>query len=64
MFALIGEIGVAVPLLIYFALGDRGGPILEKIKSWMAQHNAAIMTVLFLVIGTKLIGEAITGFSG
>jgi hypothetical protein len=30
----------------------------------MARHNAAIMAVLFLLIGAKLIGDAITGFSG
>jgi hypothetical protein len=30
----------------------------------MARYNAAIMTVLFLLIGAKLIGDAISGFSG
>ena len=30
----------------------------------MARHNAVIMTVLFVVIGAKLIGDAISGFSG
>jgi threonine/homoserine/homoserine lactone efflux protein len=64
VFALIGAIGVLVPLVIYFALGDRAGPILDGIKSWMAQHNAVIMTVLLLVIGAKLIGDAIAGFGG
>ena len=29
-------------------------------SSWMAAHNAAIMAVLCLVIGAKLIGDAIT----
>jgi hypothetical protein len=64
VFALIGALGVAVPLVVYFALGDRAGPILQSMKTWMAQHNAVIMTVLLLLIGAKLIGEAITGFSG
>ena len=32
-------------------------------KSWMAAHNAAIMAVLCLVIGAKLIGDGITGLS-
>jgi threonine/homoserine/homoserine lactone efflux protein len=64
VFALIGSIGVAVPLVVYFAMGDRAGPVLERLKTWLAQHNAVIMAVLLLVIGAKLIGEAITGFSG
>jgi hypothetical protein len=29
----------------------------------MAQHNTVIMAVLFLVIGAKLIGDAISGLS-
>jgi hypothetical protein len=31
--------------------------------STMAQNNAVIMSVLLLLIGVKLIGDAITGFS-
>jgi hypothetical protein len=64
IFALIGTIGVGVPVVIYFVLGDRSGPILDRLKRWMAAHNAVIMAVLCLVIGTKLIGDAIAGFSG
>jgi hypothetical protein len=44
-------------------LGDRAGPILERLKSWLAQNNGVIMAVLLLIIGVKLIGDAITGFS-
>jgi hypothetical protein len=33
------------------------------VKGSMAAHNAAIMTVLLLVLGVKLIGDAIAGFS-
>ena len=63
VFALIGTVGVAAPVVIYFALGDRSGPILDRLKTWMAQHNAVIMAVLCLVIGAKLVGDAIAGFS-
>lgn len=62
-FALIGTVGVAAPAAIYFALGERSGPILERMKLWMAGQNAVIMAVLCLVIGAKLIGDAITGFA-
>jgi hypothetical protein len=31
---------------------------------WLALHNAAIMAVLFLVLGAKLVGDAIGGLSG
>jgi hypothetical protein len=63
VFAVIGTVGVAAPVVIYFALGDRSGPILERLKQWMAAHNAVIMAVLCLVIGAKLIGDGIAGLS-
>ena len=63
VFALIGTLGVAVPVVIFFVLGDRAGPILDRLKAWMAHNNAVIMAVLCLVIGAKLIGDAIAGFS-
>jgi hypothetical protein len=59
----VGSIGVGAPVVIYFALGDRSRALLERLKNWMARNNAVIMTVLLLVIGVKLIGDAISGFS-
>ena len=63
VFALIGTIGVATPIVIFFALGDKAGATLERLKGWMAHNNGVIMAVLCVVIGVKLIGDAITGFS-
>jgi hypothetical protein len=63
VFALIGTIGVAAPVVIYFAMGDRAGSILERLKAWMAHNNAVIMAVLCLVIGAKLVGDGIAGLS-
>jgi threonine/homoserine/homoserine lactone efflux protein len=63
IFALIGTIGVAVPVVIFFALGDRAPDLLGRLKDWMARNNAVIMAVLCLIIGAKLIGDAIAGLS-
>jgi hypothetical protein len=63
VFAVVGTIGVAVPVVIYVALGDRSGPVLDRLKLWLAAHNAVIMAVLCLVIGAKLIGDGIAGLS-
>ena len=35
--------------------------LLDELKAWMGAHNAAIMAVLCLVIGAKLIGDGISG---
>jgi hypothetical protein len=59
----IATVAVAAPVVIYFTLGDRAGPILDGLKAWMGRNNAVITAVLCLVIGAKLVGDAITGFS-
>jgi threonine/homoserine/homoserine lactone efflux protein len=63
VFVAIGSLTIVAPLVIYFALGARAASILDGVKTWMAAHNAAIMTVLLLVLGAKLIGDAISGLS-
>jgi threonine/homoserine/homoserine lactone efflux protein len=64
VFALIGTIGVGAPVAIYFAMGDRSAEPLTKLKDWMSRNNAVIMSVLCLVIGAKLIGDAISSLTG
>ena len=61
VFVLIGTLGVAIPVVVYFAMGSRSKDLLDEMRSWMAAHNAAIMAVICLVIGVKLIGDGITG---
>ena len=61
VFILIGTVSVAAPVVVYFALGTRSREILDGMKAWMAANNAAIMAVLMLVIGTKLLGDGIAG---
>jgi Sap, sulfolipid-1-addressing protein len=63
IFILVGSLSILTPVGIYFALGARAAAILEGVKTWMAVHNAAIMAVLLLVLGTKLIGDAVGGLS-
>ena len=63
VFVAIASVGVGAPVVVYFALGARSQQILEGMKNWLARNNAVIMAVLLLIIGVKLIGEAISGFS-
>jgi Sap, sulfolipid-1-addressing protein len=60
VFALIATLGIGIPVGIYFALGERSDKLLGDLKDWMSEHNAVIMTVLCLIIATKLIGDAIS----
>ena len=61
VYALIATIGVATPVVIYFAMGDRARPILDSLKTWLAHNNATIMAVIFLLLGAKVIGQGIAG---
>jgi threonine/homoserine/homoserine lactone efflux protein len=63
IFIAIGSLTILAPLVIYFVMGTRAARILDELKAWMAAHNAAIMTVLLLVLGLKLIGDAIGALS-
>ena len=63
IFILIGSLSILAPVVIYLAMGSRAAAILDELKTWMALHNAAIMAVLLLVLGVKLIGDAIGGLS-
>jgi threonine/homoserine/homoserine lactone efflux protein len=63
VFMLIGIAGVATPVAISFAMGDRAGPMLDSLKRWMTAYGAVIMAVLCLVIGAKLVGDAIAGLA-
>jgi len=63
VFVLIASVGVLAPLVLSIALGDRSQEPLDALRGWMARHNAVIMAVLFVLIGAKLIGDAISGFS-
>src|SRR6266536_795678 len=64
IFALIAAVGVAAPVVIYFGMGDRSQEMLTRLKDWMGHNNAVIMSVLCLIIGAKLIGDAISGLTG
>ncbi len=63
IFTLLASVGVAAPLVIYFVMGDRAAAILERLKTWLARSNTAVMAVLCLVIGVKLIGDAISSLT-
>ncbi|MET8488064.1 GAP family protein [Streptomyces tendae] len=63
LMVLIASLCALAPLAVYLAAGDRSARVLDEWKAWMARHNAAIMTTLLVVLGTKYIGDAVSGLS-
>jgi hypothetical protein len=54
---------VSAPLGLYFAMGKRSAELLGRLKDWMGHNNAVILSVLCLVIGMKLLGDALSRLS-
>jgi threonine/homoserine/homoserine lactone efflux protein len=63
VFIVLGTLGPGLPVAISLTMGDRARRILDGLKAWMGIHNAAIMSVLCLIIATKLAGDGISGLA-
>lgn len=64
VFVVLGTIGIALPIAIYLLAGTNAVNILNDLRHWMAIHNPAIMSVLFVLIGAKLIGDGASKILG
>jgi hypothetical protein len=64
VFVIVGSLTIAGPVVYYLLGGDRAKTQLDSAKGWLAAHNDAVMTVLFLVFGVNLIAKGIPPLSG
>ena len=60
IFVIIASLGVLAPLAVYLIIGERAKKMLGSWRDWAAEHNVAVMAVLFFVLGAKLIGDGIS----
>ena len=60
VFTVVASVGVAAPLIVYVSMGERAAAMLSSMQTWMVRNNAAIMAVLLLVLGTKLVGDGVS----
>jgi threonine/homoserine/homoserine lactone efflux protein len=60
VFVVIASLGILAPLGVYLFLGERAESVLGTWRDWAARHNAAVLAVLFFVLGLKLLGDGIT----
>ncbi|MGW7548520.1 GAP family protein [Streptomyces sp. NPDC054770] len=59
IFVVIATLGLLVPLGVFLLGGERARTTLGNWKDRAAQHNVAVMAVLFFVLGLKLLGDGI-----
>ena len=61
LYTAVASSTVAAVVLYRLVAGQRGAARLESIRSWLTANNATVMTLLLLVLGVKLVGDAISG---
>jgi threonine/homoserine/homoserine lactone efflux protein len=59
VFVLLGSIAIIVPVAYAIFGGDAATQTLDGWKTWLGDHNAAVMTVVLLVMGVVLVGKGI-----
>jgi hypothetical protein len=57
-FTLVASLGVASPLMVTLAMGERAEDVLGKMKASMARHSATIVSVVLLVLGVVIVWNA------
>jgi len=61
VFVVIASSTVAVPVLGYLVARRRMATTLDGLRSWLAENNAVVMSVLLLVIGVVIFGKGLGG---
>lgn len=61
IFTLISALTVLLPVSLFLLAPTKATEILDRIREWLTLHNAAIMVVLFAVLGGQLLGKGLAG---
>jgi hypothetical protein len=59
VFVAVGSVTIAGPVIYYLLGGEHARTTLDAAKGWLALHNDAVMTVLFLVFGVSLVAQGV-----
>jgi threonine/homoserine/homoserine lactone efflux protein len=61
-FVLVACVTIAAPVAVYLFGGQRAQRVLDGWQAWLAEHNAAVMAVILVVIGSVLVGKGLDVF--
>ena len=64
IFGMIGVTAVAVPWIISVVSPSKVEARLSGMRTWLVSNHGVIMTVLFVILGFKLIGSGIADLAG
>lgn len=60
-FTLISALTVLLPVLLFLMAPAKSTQVLDQTREWLTANNAAIMVVLFVVLGGQLLGKGLGG---
>jgi hypothetical protein len=63
VYVVLASVSIGVPVVAVLVMGDRATPVLTATRTWLAANGPVIMTVLFLVLGAKVLGEGLAVFA-
>jgi threonine/homoserine/homoserine lactone efflux protein len=62
VFMVLASLTIGIPVLWFLIAGESAKAKLDVLRGYLVQYNWVIMCVLFLVLGVKLIGQALPAF--
>ena len=60
VFVLIASLTVAAPVILNLIMGSKAEHTLTEMKEWLTDNNATVMSVLFVVLGAKVLGAGVS----
>ena len=57
IFGLVATAGVASPVLVHWAAGERSAAVLAAMKNWIVRNNAVIVSAVLLLLGAVLLNK-------
>ena len=61
IFVALSSVTVILPVAYFFIAGKKAEDALDNLKTWLIANNTAVMAVLFLVFGVKLLSDGVAG---
>jgi threonine/homoserine/homoserine lactone efflux protein len=59
VFAVIAACSVLAPVIVYLLFRERMRRPLASAKDWLTRNNAAVMFVVFLILGAAMVGKGL-----
>lgn len=60
IFVLIASATIIIPVATYLIMRDKADAGLTSMKEWLITNNNTVMTVLFVILGAKLLGDGLS----